>query len=107
MYCVLFRIEKLELIEKLKGKITNLRRYMAEENKQLSVMVVCAGNVVQHFKQPDVFFEDDTLDIVLCANALRGSEMVPIQHKNIRTVKAGIGEIIEKKAVGWIEYTIE
>lgn len=107
MYKVLFRIEKLELIDKLKGKITNLRRYMDEDNKQLTIMIVFAGNVVQHFNQPDVFFEDETLDIALCANALRGSGMEPINQKNIRTVRAGIGEIIEKKAEGWIEYTIE
>lgn len=107
MYKVLFRIEKLELVDKLKGKITNLRRYMDEDNKQLTIMIVFAGNVVQHFKQRDAFFEDDTLDIALCANALRGSDMTELNQKNIRTVKAGIGEIIEKKAAGWIEYTIE
>lgn len=107
MYKVLFRIEKLELIDKLKAKITNLRRYMDEENKPVTIMVVLAGNVVQHFKQIDDFFDDETLDIALCANALRGSGMAELNQKNIRTVRAGIGEIIEKKADGWIEYTIE
>lgn len=107
MYRVLFRIEKIELIDKLKGKITNLKKYMADEGKSLAITIVFAGNVVQHFQTEDSFFDDDTLDVALCRNALLGSNMTEIHKRNIRTVKAGIGEIIEKKAAGWIEYTIE
>ena len=46
-------------------------------------------------------------DIALCHNALSGQGMEDIQYKNIRTVRAGIGEIIKRKAEGFIEYTIE
>ena len=45
--------------------------------------------------------------MALCNNALNNHDMEPINDRNIRTVKAGIGEIIEKKAEGWIEFTIE
>lgn len=107
MYRVLFRIEKPELIDKLKAKITNLRHYMESEKKKLVIEVVFSGPVVNYFKGDYSDFKDPDLDIALCHNALTGAKMDDIFDENIRTVKAGIGEIIEKKAEGWIEYTIE
>lgn len=106
-YRVLFRIEKLELIEKLKVKIKNLRAYMEEEEKDLDIEIVFAGDVINYFKGDYSDFYDAKLDVALCNNALKSYDMTPIYDKNIRTVKAGIGEIIEKKAHGWVEYTIE
>lgn len=107
MYKVLFRIEKIDLINKLKGKLRNLKKYMEDKEENLLIEIVFAGDVVEHFKGDYSDFLDPSLDIALCNNALRGYGMEPINDRNIRTVKAGIGEIIEKKAMGWIEYTIE
>lgn len=104
---VLFRIEKHELVGKLHTKIKNLRNYMEEEGHDLKIEIVFSGNVVKLFKNDYSEFLDPSLDVVLCNNALKTAEMDPINYKNIRTVKAGIGEIIERKATGWIEFTIE
>lgn len=106
-YRVIFRIEKIELVEKLKTKIKNLRTYMDDMGHELEIEVVFSGNVVNYFKGNYSDFLDPKLDIALCNNALRGADMEPINDRNIRTVKAGIGEIIEKKAADWIEFTIE
>lgn len=106
-YQVIFRIEKLDLIVKLHNKIENLRAYMKEEGHALEIEVVFSGDVVRHFAGDYSDFIDDEIDIALCANALKGQRMEPIYDRNIRTVKAGIGELIEKKAAGWIEFTIE
>lgn len=106
-YNVIFRIEKFKLIDKLKGKITNLKKYMEEEGHDLNIEVVFAGDVVKHFKEDYSDFIDSNLDIALCRNALKGYDMDEIYDRNIRTVRAGIGEIIIKKSKGWIEYTIE
>lgn len=80
---------------------------MDENGHELEIEVVFSGDVVEHFKDGRNDFKGDTLDIALCANALNGASMKPINVDNIRTVSAGIGEIIEKKAQGWIEFTIE
>jgi len=106
-YKVLFRIEKKELLNKLKAKISNLQSYMDSEGHTLEIEIVCLGDIVEHFKDDYSDLVSDKWDVALCANSLRGSNMEPINNKNVRTVKAGIGEIIEKKAAGWIEFTIE
>lgn len=105
-YKVLFRIEKLELIDKLKAKITNFRRYCMETDDTYEIEVVCAGDVVKHFIEQDEYFTDEKLDIKLCKNALNGLRF-DYEQNNISIVPAGIGEIIKKKSQGWIEYTIE
>lgn len=107
MYQVLFRIEKLELIDKLMEKVRNLRRYMEDAGEELAIEIVFAGSVVRYFQGDYSAFIDPELDIALCRNALNGQKMPELNDRNIRTVRAGIGEIIEKKAQGWIEYTIE
>lgn len=122
-YRVLFRIEKIELVDKLKHKIRNYERYCSELGHTCSIEVVCAGSIVRHFRalalkiesglpidpaiDIDVDFDRADLDIALCHNALSGSGLPDLHYKNIRTVRAGIGEIITKKAEGYIEYTIE
>lgn len=106
-YQVLFRLEKRELIDKLHKKIKNLRNYMETQGHNLEVEVVIASDAIEHFKGDYSDFIDATLDIALCANALQSAQMEPIYDRNIRTVPAAIGEIVEKKAVGWIEFTIE
>lgn len=106
-YQVLFRIEKLELIDKLKNKIKNLQAYMDEKGDELDIEIVFSGPVVNHFKEDYSDFIHHDWDVALCANALKGAEMEDITDRNVRTVKAGIGEIIEKKSQGWIEFTIE
>ncbi len=106
-YKVLFRIEKYELIEKLKSKIRNYKKYCKETGDSAIIEVVCAGDVVKYFKNTENDFTDSNLDIALCRNALSGENMEDINYKNIRTVRAGIGEIIMRKAEGFIEYTIE
>ena len=65
------------------------------------------GDVVKYFENLENDFTDSGLDIALCHNALTGQNMPDINYKNIRTVRAGIGEIISRKAEGFIEYTIE
>ncbi|MDO5028152.1 MAG: hypothetical protein Q4E36_02695 [Bacillota bacterium] len=107
MYKVLFRIEKLELVDKLKTKITNLKTYMEEVGKDLQIEIVFSGNVVEYFKGDYSYFKRPDLDVALCQNALNTAKMEAIFDENIRTVRAGIGEIIEKKSQGWIEFTIE
>lgn len=106
-YKVLFRIEKLKLIDKLKNKIKNLRNYMDDEGYEYDIEIVFSGDVVKHFEGDYSDFIDPKLDVALCNNALNNHGIEPINDRNIRTVKAGIGEIIEKKAEGWIEFTIE
>lgn len=122
-YKVLFRIEKIELADKLKHKIRNYERYCAEEGHTCELSVVCAGSIVRHFRNLavkmerslpidpvldlDADFDRRDLDIALCHNALSGCGLPDVSYKNIRTVRAGIGEIIKKKAEGYIEYTIE
>lgn len=106
-YNILFRIEKLKLVDKLKTKIKNLRTYMDNEGYEYEIEIVFAGDVVKYFEGDFSDFIDANLDVALCNNALNAYNVNPINVKNIRTVKAGIGEIIEKKAEGWIEYTIE
>lgn len=106
-YRVIFRIEKIELVDKLKTKIKNLRKYMEDEGHDLEIEVVFSGDVVNYFKGDYEDFIDPELDIALCNNALNGQDMEPIFDRNIRTVKAGIGELIERQAEGWIEFTIE
>lgn len=106
-YKVLFRIEKIALIEKLKNKIVNYRRYLSETGDTAEIEVVFAGDVVRYFKDLDNDLTGTDLDLALCHNALTGQGMEDIRYKNIRTVRAGIGEIITKKAEGFIEYTIE
>ncbi|MDO4754673.1 MAG: hypothetical protein Q4A41_06675 [Bacillota bacterium] len=122
-YKVLFRIEKIELVEKLKQKIKNYERYCQEEGDTCEISVVCAGSIVKHFRNValklekgiaidpeidiDPDFDREDLDIALCRNALGGWGFSDVFYKNIRTVRAGIGEIIKKKAEGYIEYTIE
>ena len=105
-YKVLFRIEKLKLIDKLKNKIKNLRNYM-DEGYEYDIEIVFSGDVVKHFEGDYSDFIDPKLDVALCNNALNNHGIEPINDRNIRTVKAGIGEIIEKKAEDWIEFTIE
>nr|WP_314779758.1 hypothetical protein [uncultured Treponema sp.] len=106
-YKVLFRIEKFNLIDKLKHKITNYKRYCEETGDTAEIEVVFAGDVVKYFENLENDFTDSGLDIALCHNALTGQNMPDINYKNIRTVRAGIGEIISRKAEGFIEYTIE
>lgn len=106
-YKVIFRIEKIELIDKLKMKLENLKNYMEDEGHELEMEVVFSGDVVNYFRDDYSDFIDPTLDVALCNNALTNEGMEPIQDRNIRTVKAGIGELIEKQAVGWIEFTVE
>lgn len=106
-YKVLFRIEKYELIEKLKHKIANYKKYCQETGDTAEIEVVFAGDVVRYFEDRENEFVGTDLDLALCHNALRGSGMEDILYKNIRTVRAGIGEIIRRKAEGFIEYTIE
>lgn len=122
-YKVLFRIEKIELVEKLKQKIKNYERYCVEEGHTCELCIVCAGSIVKHFRNLalklesgaeldiaidiDSDFDRDDLDIALCRNALGGWGFSDVFYKNIRTVRAGIGEIIKKKSEGFIEYTIE
>lgn len=106
-YRVIFRLEKIELIDKFHSKLKNCRDYMSEEGHQLETEVVCAGPVVNHFMHDYSDFIDVQLDVALCNNALKAANMEPLFDRNIRTVKAGIGELVEKKAAGWIEVTIE
>ncbi|MDO4719849.1 MAG: hypothetical protein Q4A78_04230 [Peptostreptococcaceae bacterium] len=106
-YKVLFRIEKMDLIEKLKHKIANYRKYCQETGDTAEIEVVFAGDVVSYFKDKDNELVGTDLDLALCHNALLGSGMEDISYKNVRTVSAGIGEIIRRKAEGYIEYTIE
>ena len=106
-YKVLFRIEKFNLIDKLKHKITNYKRYCEELGDTAEIEVVFAGDVVKYFESLENDFTDSGLDIALCHNALTGQNMPDINYKNIRTVRAGIGEIISRKAERFIEYTIE
>lgn len=106
-YKVLFRIEKLKLVDKLKNKIKNLRSYMDGEAHEYEIEIVFSGDVVKHFEGDYSDFIDPDLDVALCNNALNNHDINPINDRNIRTVKAGISEIIEKKSAGWIEFTIE
>lgn len=106
-YKVLFRIEKYDLLDKLKAKIYNYNRYCEEMGDTAEILVVFAGNVVQHFKNQNHELTDMDIQIALCHNALSGSGMEDIFYKNITTVRAGIGEIIKRKSEGYIEYTIE
>ena len=106
-YKVLFRIEKLPLIAKLQKKLFNYQNYCKETGDTAEIEIVFAGDVVQYFRNPENDFTKPDLDIALCHNALSGEGMEDIQYKNIRTVRAGIGEIIKRKAEGFIEYTIE
>lgn len=106
-YNVIFRIEKIELIDKLHKKIKNLRNYMESEGHELNIEIVFSGDVVEHFKGDYSDFIDPDLDVALCNNALGEADMDPINDRNVRTVKAGIGELIEKKSQGYIEFTIE
>ena len=106
-YKVLFRIEKFQLIAKLQNKLTNYQNYCKEMGDTAEIEIVFAGDVVQYFQNLDNEFTELDADIALCHNALSGQGMEDIQYKNIRTVRAGIGEIIKRKAEGFIEYTIE
>lgn len=105
-YKALFRIENLELIEKLKHKIINFKKYCEEMGDTYEIEAVFAGNVVKYFKGSDDFFVGSDIQVKLCRNALLGSDMSPINEANFETVPAGVGEIIRKKSEGWIEYTI-
>ncbi len=106
-YKVLFRIEKFQLIAKLQNKLTNYQNYCKEMGDTAEIEIVFAGDVVQYFRNLENDFTQLDADIALCHNALSGQGMEDIQYKNIRTVRAGIGEIIKRKAEGFIEYTIE
>lgn len=106
-YKVLFRIEKYELWDKLIAKVRNYNRYCEEMGDTAEIEVVFAGNVVRHFEDLDNELTQMDVQIALCHNALSGWGMEDIFYKNITTVCAGIGEIIRRKAEGWIEYTIE
>lgn len=106
-YQVLFRIEKKELIDKLFTRIMNLQEYFQDSGHILDIEVVFSGDVVTHFKEERGRFYRTDLDIVLCHNALQKEGMSDIFDRNIRTVRAGIAEIVEKKAQGYIEITIE
>ena len=106
-YKVLFRIEKLPLISKLQAKLMNYQSYCKETGDTAEIEIVCAGDVVQYFRNLENDLTELDADIALCHNALSGLGMEDIQYKNIRTVRAGIGEIIKRKAEGFIEYTIE
>jgi len=96
-YKVLFRIERLKLIDKLKAKIVNYRRYCEEMGDTCEIEIVCAGNVVTHFLEEDEFFKDESLQVKLCKNALNGLKP-DYEQKNIQIVSAGIGEIIKRKS---------
>ncbi len=110
-YKVLFRIEKYPLMEKLIHKIGNYKRYCDEVGDTFEIEVVFAGDVVKHFANLKEGLVTELvgtdLDLALCHNALSGCGMEDINEFNVRTVRAGIGEIITKKAQGYIEYTIE
>ena len=71
-YKVLFRIEKFNLIDKLKHKITNYKRYCEETGDTAEIEVVFAGDVVKYFENFENDFTDSGLDIALCHNALTG-----------------------------------
>lgn len=104
MLYVLFRIEKAELYDKLLAKIYNFERYCAEENISAQIEIVCAGPIVKRFRDLNSELIGKHYDIALCKNALGGEEF---SHQNIRTVRAGVGEIVVKKSQGYVEYTIE
>lgn len=106
-YKVLFRIEKLDLIEKLKHKIINFKKYCDETGDTYEIEAVFAGDVVQYFKGEEDFFLNSDVNVKLCRNALLGSDMPIINFENIETVIAGVGQIIKRKSEGWLEYTIE
>lgn len=106
-YKVIFKIEKYELLEKLYTKIENLRNYMKEQNHELEIEIVMNGDVVKVFDEDYSKLIDPQLDVAVCHNALHNHEMDDINYQNIRTVPAGIGEYIEKKADDWVDYTIE
>lgn len=117
-YKVLFRVEKYDLMDKLKHKVRNFRRYLVEMGDTAEIEVVFAGGVVKHFCDLSVLQSHELeggellganpdIRLALCHNALSGSEMDDIDEGNIRTVRAGVGEVIRLKSLGYIEYTIE
>lgn len=117
-YKVLFRVEKYDLMDKLRHKVRNFRRYLAETGDTAEIEVVFAGSVVKHFADLALLQSEEMeggellganpdIRLALCHNALGGSEMEDISEGNIRTVRAGVGEIIRLKSLGYIEYTIE
>ena len=84
-YKVLFRIERLKLVDKLKAKIVNYRKYCEEMGDTCEIEIVCAGNVVTHFLEEDDFFKDESLQVRLCKNALNGLKPVSYTHLTLRT----------------------
>lgn len=101
-------IDQIKKIDQLKAKISNLKEYCQYEEHTLALMVVVLGDAVVYFK--DLVNEDQLLDpnidIALCNNSLAMRDLAPIDHDNIRTVHAGIGEVLVKKTLGWQDYLI-
>ncbi len=101
-------IDKIDRIELLKSKIANLQDYCIKEDHELELEIVMMGNAVTYFKDFDD--SNDLLkldaDIALCNNALNMHEMERIQYQNLRTVVAGVGEVLVKKTEGWVDYLI-
>jgi len=105
---VIFSIDKVERIDALLSKLRNLEDYCAFEGHTLQAEIVLMGTAVLYFKDlndSSLFFNLDA-DIALCNNALRSNGMTPVNRKNIRTVHAGIGELVVKKQTGWVDYVI-
>ena len=105
---VIFSIDKIEGIELLLSKLGNLQDYCQSEGHSLQSEIVFMGTAVLYFKDladDNLFFKLD-VDIALCNNALRSNKMIAINHKNIRTVHAGIGELVVKRHNGWVDYVI-
>lgn len=101
-------IDKIDRIDLLKSKIANLQDYCMKEDHELVLEIVMMGSAVTYFKD----FNDDNellkldVDIALCNNALSMHGIKPIQYQNLRTVVAGVGEILVKKTEGWVDYLI-
>lgn len=83
------------------------KNYMEEKNQDLEVEVIMNGDVVKVFEEDYSKLLNLQVDVAVCHNALQNYEMADINDQNIRTVPAGIGEYIEKKTEGWVDYTIE
>ncbi|MPM80233.1 hypothetical protein SDC9_127280 [bioreactor metagenome] len=105
---VLLTVDQSDRIELLLNKFRNLRDYCDHEGHELVTEIVVMGNAVSYFRTlaDDNVFLNLPADVALCNNALQAQHMEPVTYKNVRTVYAGIGEIVTKKQQGWVDYVV-
>ncbi len=107
----IFPIDRLDQLEKVLSKITNLAAHAQVEEKGLCMEVVFMGEAIYALKNDSAYLplqralEGQGVSLAACKNAmaryaLTGEDLIPAA----RQVTSGVGQTIQRQIEGWGAY---